>query len=180
MSSEEVWKDIPGYEGLYCVSNIGRIMSLDFNHTKVPKIRILRKDRAGYIVVNLHKNNRVKTLKVHRIVAISFIPNPLGLPHINHKDEDKSNNCVDNLEWCDTSYNNCYGSRIRRALDTKKKNGSCKAERAVVKIDRNGTILEEFQSISDAARKIGVKRESVRDCVLGRQKTCVGYIWKYK
>lgn len=178
---KEVWKDIPGYVGLYQVSSKGNIMSLNYNHTGVSRQRVPRVGKGGYLYVILHKNGESKTIKVHRLVAIAFIPNPNNLPQVNHKDENKLNNSVENLEWCDSSYNNKYGSRPRKVLDAYKKNGSCKAERPVVKIERlSGMIIEEYISISEAARCCGVSRESLRDCVLGRQKTCVGYFWKYK
>lgn len=176
---EEIWKDVPGWEGLYKVSSCGRILSVSYNHSGRPAIRVLRKDWLGYLVVTLHRNNYSKTYKVHRLVAMAFIPNPTNLPCINHRDEDKTNNRVENLEWCDYSYNNKYGSRPRKVLDAYKRKKSAKAERPVVKMDKTGIILEEFISISAAARAAGVCRESLRDAVLGRSKTCAGYVWKY-
>lgn len=97
----EIWKDVVGYEGLYQVSNLGRVCSLgsSTNH-KPPCIRKLRKDKGGYLIVQLHKNKEVKTLKVHRLVAFSFIPNEYDKPHVNHIDGDKTNNVASNLEWC--------------------------------------------------------------------------------
>lgn len=162
------------------VSSYGRIMSLNYNHTGMPVVRVLSKDRLGYLVITLHKKGNSKTYKIHRLVALAFIPNPQNLPCINHRDEDKANNKVENLEWCDYSYNNKYGTRPRKVLDAHKGNNSEKSERPVIKLDRNGIILEEFNSISEAARKVGVRRESLRDCVQGKSKTCVGYIWKFK
>lgn len=176
---EEIWKDVPGYEGLYKVSSLGRVMSVSYNRTNRPAIRVLRADRLGYLVVTLHNNNHSKTFKVHRLVAIAFIPNPECFPCVNHKDEDKMNNNINNLEWCSYSYNNKYGNRPRKVLNAHKAKKSSKAERAVVKLDTNGAVLEEFSSISEAARIIGIARESVRDAVRGKSKTCVGYIWRY-
>lgn len=178
--NKEIWRDIPGWEGFYQVSNKGNVVSLNYNRTGQRRLRIPRIGKGGYLYVVLHKNGVSKTMKIHRLVAITFIPNPNNLPQINHKDENKLNNNVENLEWCDSSYNNKYGSRPRKVLDAHKRNGSSKSERPVVKIDRSGTIVDEFISISDAARRSGVRRESLRDCVLGRQHTCVGYFWKYK
>lgn len=177
---EEIWKDIPGWEGLYQVSTMGNIVSLNYNHTGLRKPRIARIDKGGYSYVTLYRNGTTKTMKVHRLVAITFIPNPNNLPQINHRDENKLNNNIENLEWCDFSYNNKYGSRPRKVLDAYKRNGCSKAERPVVKIDKSGTIIEEFISISEAARAVGVRRESLRDAVLGKSKTCADYIWKYK
>lgn len=177
---KEEWRDIPGWEGVYQVSNKGNIVSLNYNRTRKRRLRIPRIGKGGYLYINLHKSGVTKTMKIHRIVAMTFIPNPKNLPQINHKDENKLNNNAENLEWCDSSYNNKYGSRPRKVLDAHKRNGSSKAERAVVKLDRHGTIVAEFVSISEAARQSCVSRSCIRDCVLGRQHTCVGYFWKYK
>ena len=134
----EEWRDIEGYEGLYQVSNYGRVKSLERNvttgfgdrHIK-EKIIILNQLPNGYLYYCLSKNNKKKGFYIHRLVAETFIPNPNNLPEVNHKDEDKTNNCIENLEWCDRSYNINYGTckkRISNALkgqilkeETKKK-----------------------------------------------------------
>ncbi len=108
MKDEEVWKDIKDYEGKYQVSNIGNIRSLEYHNAKgIKRIGLLRqaKDKKGYLRCALSKCSRLSTFKVHRLVATAFIPNPNNLPQINHIDGDKSNNKVNNLEWCDNSYN---------------------------------------------------------------------------
>lgn len=98
---EEIWKDIEGYEGKYQVSNTGEVKSLNYRGSGKTKLLRQTADKDGYKCVIFCKNGKVKGYKVHRLVAIAFIPNPNSLPIINHKDEDKTNNCVDNLEWCD-------------------------------------------------------------------------------
>ena len=109
----EDWKDIPGYEGLYAVSNNGRVMN-------VRSGRILRwLNCKCYMTVGLSKGGKVKTIYVHRLVAQAFIENPDNLSEVNHKDENKTNNSVDNLEWCDRKYNNNYGSRMDKTRKTK-------------------------------------------------------------
>lgn len=114
----EYWKEIPGYEGLYEVSNKGNVRNVRRN-----KLLRLSKTNYGYIRVVLSKN-RIKTLlSVHRLVAQAFLPNPDNLPMINHKDEDKTNNNVTNLEWCDAKYNNNYGTARIRSRNTNIKNG---------------------------------------------------------
>lgn len=115
---QEVWKDIAGYEGLYQVSNFGRVKSTPRARTKGGLLKP-QHDRKGYIVFGLCKNGRNRMLKAHRLVAEAFIPNPGNLPEVNHKDEDKANNCADNLEWCTTPYNINYGTRTARMRKTK-------------------------------------------------------------
>lgn len=115
----EEWRDIDGYEDLYQVSNMGRVLSLKFNHTENnPKI-LKPIELLGYLVVNLYKDGKMKSFKIHRLVAKAFIPNPDNLPEVNHKDENKFNNVVDNLEWCTTKYNINYGTAISRSSKTR-------------------------------------------------------------
>ena len=122
----EEWRPIEGYEGLYEVSNTGRVRSLDRYCYRLHKGKVLSpaKDTDGYLQVVLHCNGKQHQRKVHRLVAQAFIENPDNLPEVNHKDEDKTNNRVDNLEWCDRSYNINYGSRKDKVRDTAIKNGS--------------------------------------------------------
>lgn len=111
-ANKEIWKDIDGYEGLYKVSSYGNVLSLKYcgsnrKHLLAPNI-----DHRGYLMAHLSKRGKTKTFKIHRLVASAFIPNPDNLPQVNHKDGDKLNNCVDNLEWCTCSYN------VKHAYDT--------------------------------------------------------------
>ena len=127
----EEWRPVVGYEGLYEVSNTGQVRSLDryvktcYEAYKLQKGKILNpgKNTNGYLQVVLNCNGKRKTINVHKLVAQAFIPNTDNLPMINHKDEVKTNNSVDNLEWCDVKYNNNYGSRKDKVRDTKIKNG---------------------------------------------------------
>ena len=114
----EEWKNVIGYEGLYEVSNKGNVRNVRRN-----TLLRLTKTNYGYIQVSLYKNGIRTGLKVHRLVAEVFIPNPDNLPQINHKDEDKTNNNVTNLEWCTAKYNNNYGHRTENAINTRVKNG---------------------------------------------------------
>ena len=104
------WKDVKDYEGLYRVNTQGEIYSFLSNKILKPFWRGSRSDNK-YLVVDLHKNKTGKTISVHRIVAEAFIPNPDNLPCVNHKDGNKFNNCVDNLEWCTYSENNYHACR---------------------------------------------------------------------
>lgn len=125
---EEIWKDIKNFEGYYQVSNLGRVRSLDriivYNngrkHIHKGKILNLKPKKTGYIDVYLQKQFDSKNFLLHRLVAEAFIPNPNNYPIINHKDENPSNNCVDNLEWCTYEYNNNYGSRNSKLSNSRK------------------------------------------------------------
>lgn len=114
----EVWKDIVGYEGFYKISNFGNVKSFHYGKEYLLKLGI-EKDKL-YHKVSLNKYGKIKTIRVHRLVAKAFIPNPYNLPDVNHKDENKQNNMVQNLEWCDKEYNNNYGTKIERGKEKKK------------------------------------------------------------
>ena len=128
---EEIWKPVIGYEGLYEVSSYGRVRSLD-RYVKgkgesywLRKGKVLspEKNKDGYLLVSLCCNGKRYLRTVHRLIAQAFIPNPDNLPEVNHLDEDKTNNRVDNLEWCDRSYNNNYGNRMDKVRKTKELSG---------------------------------------------------------
>ena len=127
----EEWRPVVGYEGLYEVSSYGRVRSLDgfivdsLGYKRLHKGKVLSpaKDKNGYLKVNLHCNGKCKIIRVHRLVAQAFIPNTDNLPMVNHKDEDKTNNNIDNLEWCDQKYNINFGTARIRGKETAIKNG---------------------------------------------------------
>lgn len=116
---KEIWKDVKHYEGLYRISNFGRVWSVHKQDYKVPHTK-----ENGYMFVQLYKNGVMKNEYIHRLVALTFIPNPKNLPQVNHKDEDKSNNSVNNLEWCDCKYNNNYGTARERIVRSNTSNGT--------------------------------------------------------
>ena len=123
----EEWRIVEGYEGLYEVSSYGRVRSVDRydnrNCFRKGKVLSPAKDKNGYLKVILNCNGKCKTINIHRLVAQTFIQNPNNLTEVNHKDEDKTNNSVDNLEWCDRKYNLNYGTARIRSRDTNIKNG---------------------------------------------------------
>lgn len=165
---EETWLDIKNYEGLYQVSDLGRVKNLKFN-----RIVKLYTQKTGYIYVCLCKDGKKTSFRVHRLVAETFIPNPDNLPCVNHKDENKENNIPENLEWCDMKYNTNYGTRNIRLSNTKKV--------SILQIDKNtDEVIREWTS---AIELIPIFGKSCPPCICacckGRQKTAYGFKWSY-
>ena len=121
MQINEQWKPFKGFEGLYEISSLGRVKSLNYNNTGVEKIMRPQKNRNGYLHVGLRRNGKYKNLYVHRLVGEAFIPNPEGFEQVNHRDEVKTNNCVENLEWCSAKYNMNYGTRMEKQVAARSK-----------------------------------------------------------
>lgn len=165
----EIWKDIIGFEGHYQVSNKGKIRSIKNN--KIKELKPYKEiKRCGYLSVYLRLPGQKFTKKVHRLVAEAFIPNPNGFPEVNHIDENKENNCVENLEWCTGEYNLCYGTRLKRISESNKMK--------VAQYSLNGELLEVFNSQGEAAEKTNSTQGGISDCIRGRIKTHNGYVWK--
>ena len=168
----EVWKDIVGYEGLYQVSDWGNVRSLNYNHTGKTRLLKPAKDSRGYLYVCLSKGGKQKFMSVHRLVAKAFIPNPLNLPVINHRDENPANNVVDNLEWCTQKYNVNYGT-----CGAKK---AAKLSKVVLQYDKSGNFVREWPSTMEVQRQKGFASSYISACCLGKLKSAYGFIWKYK
>lgn len=176
----EEWKDIQGYEGVYQVSNFGRVKSLERYRINNGGTKTLVKERIlkpstnnkGYSRVELSNKTARKPYLVHRLVAEAFIENPNNLPEVNHKDENKSNNRADNLEWITQKENLNYGTRNHRVSLTK---GS-----PAVALDDENNIIMEFHSISEASRQTGIPQQNISRCIKGKVPHAGGYVWKLK
>lgn len=174
----EIWKDIPGYEGMYQVSNLGNIRGVDryvkqmHGGLQFKKGQLLRqkKNNRGYKIIILTKYHKQKTFTIHRLVAMAFIPNPQQLPEINHIDCDKTNNRVENLEWCDRNQNLNHGER--------KKLHDKAVSKAVCQYDLEGNFIHEWSSIAEAQNEL--KIGNISNACSGKYKKAGGYIWKYK
>ena len=166
---EEIWCTINGYEGQYQVSDQGRVRSMKFG-----KYRILKPGRMtnGYLQVHLCKNGEKKMYLVHRLVAKTFIPNPYNLQEVNHKDENKTNNFVQNLEWCDRKSNCNYGTRNKRISD--------KCSKMVLQYEKSGEFVKEWKSARDVQRNLGYAYQHISNCCTGRYKSAYNFIWKFK
>ena len=171
---EEIWRKIEGYED-YEISNYGRIKS--YKQKKEGRILPPIETRKGYCQIQLYDNdNHFKRFAIHRLVAIAFIPNPKGLPQINHKDENKKNNCADNLEWCDNWYNAHYRTHLERA---RKDNECCQTtSKPVYSINEKGE-KEFFLSIGEAERRTGILHGNIVKVLKGKRKKAGGRYWHY-
>ena len=164
----EEWKPIPGYDGKYEVSNWGRVKSYKYNSDG--KILSPLQDGNGYFFIHLSKNGKAKMCTIHRLVAEAFISNPSNFPVVNHKDENKQNNYVENLEWCTPAYNLAYGTRLERI------------SKPVVQLDKKGNFVAEYKSAQEAFRATGIAQSSICKCCQHKpgHYSAGGFIWIYK
>ena len=177
----EIWKDIIGYEGFYQVSNLGRVRSLtrcvhvsNSNKKRTFKGSIKKGSyeiKNGYQVVGLYKNGKSKRFFTHRLVALSFIPNPDTFPQVNHKDENKKNNHLDNLEWCDAKYNTNYGNCIEKRIAPQR-----------IKVSQftiSGKYINTYDSMAQIERLLGYNHSAICMCCKNENHSAYGYKWKY-
>lgn len=165
----ETFKDIKGYEGLYQIGSNGTVKSF-YNG----KERILKpgKSGKGYLQVCLCKDGKHKMYKIHRIVAETFLDNTDNLPCVNHKNEDKTDNRVENLEFCCYDYNNNYGTAPERI--------SKKLSKTVYQYNLDGVLVTEYPSAREVERQLGFNHSNIASCCRGNLKSVCGFIWKYK
>lgn len=170
---KEIWKDIPNYEGLYQVSNLGRVKSFRRSTKHYWQDEYILKPahaNNGYCQVTLYDNTVRHKFLVHRLVAEAFIPNPDNLPQVNHKDENPLNNAASNLEWCTAEYNNAYGTAKIRAIDTKSK--------PLEQYTLDMKLIAIYRSTRIAAELLGIHNGTLHDAIR-KKRPFNGYYWKY-
>jgi len=186
----EIWKPVKDYEGIYEVSSLGRVRSLDrilpnytskgISGTKIIKGRVLKSHKSttsNYYYVHLRGNGASKEVSVHRLVAKAFVPNPNNLPQVNHIDENPANNRFGNLEWCTAKYNINYGTRSKRVSETRISRAS--KGRAVTQYSKDWQFIKTYRSISIASRAVGVRDSGIIRCCKGVINIAGGYHWRY-
>ena len=188
MTESEIWKDVAEYEGLYKVSNKGNIYSIGRKDSRGHRRRgrMLspgHNSHSGYPQVGLRKNGVLKMKYIHRLVAETFLPNPEGRPQVNHRDEDKVNNNVENLEWCTSEYNNTYGTRIEKVVQARSKKVKATNIKTNEVITFNSTQEAKLKGFSGgcvSAACRGVYKGRAGKLVGGDGRTYKGYKWYYE
>lgn len=174
---KEIWRDVKGFEDFYKISNYGRIKSLNYNHTK--KERILKPEvtKKGYLRIKLCKNGEEFKLLIHVLVAKTFLGDKSfdGL-QVNHKNEIKDDNRVENLEWCTPSYNVNYGNRN---LKVSKIMTNGVLSKKVYQYTLKGVFIKEWASLADIERTLNFHHSSISKCCNGKMENAYGFIWRY-
>lgn len=186
--TNEIWRDVVGAEGLYQVSNWGRVKSLNYHRTGQEQILKPQKTKYGYLTVNLYKGEKMKTCKVHRLVSTAFIPNPDNLPQVNHINEVKTDNFVflnedgsvdfskSNLEWI-TAKKNCNHRTRNERIGKANTNGKC--SKRVAQKTKDGKLVKIWLSIMEVHRQTGWSCGNISQCCLGKRKSAYNSIWEF-
>jgi len=184
----EIWKDVPEYEGIYQVSNLGRVKSIkprklknykykSYGHEKYLKSKI---DKYGYLVHGLSKLGETKSYTLHRIVAKAFLTNhnPLVFNQINHIDGNKLNNCPENLEWCDNRHNQLEALRL--GLRGGKPYNPRIDSTPIRQYDKEGNLIKRYENLAQVTRENNIIKTAICNCLNGRSKSSGGFVWEYE
>lgn len=183
----EIWQNIKGYEGKYQISNKGRIKSLIFSNrqAKFMREKILKPQfNSNYYQVSLTKDGITKQFTIHRLMAQTFIPNPYNYPCVNHKDGNKKNNSIDNLEWCNFSYNtrHSYDNLLQKIVSGKEHwsyGKPSKKRKAIQQYDLNNSFIKIWGHAGLIEKKLNINANNIRECCRGKRESAGGYKWKY-
>lgn len=167
---QEIWRNVEGYEN-YQVSNLGNVKSLNYRNTGTEQILKPRDDTHGYLIVALFKKGKGKNFKIHRLVAKAFLANPENFGDVNHKNEIKTDNRVENLEWCTRQYNLNYGTHNERVAKT--------LGIPVVQLTKTGEYVATYQSAKYLKRNFNFNDTRINQCCRGIRKTHKGYSWQF-
>lgn len=183
----EIWKDIKDFEGLYQVSNLGRIKSLKFRKERILKPQ---KHKNGYLYINLYKGNKIKHYSIHRLVAEAFVynPDPINNIEVDHLNTNPSDNRAENLEWVDHIKNRHNPLTEQHHIDCQKGEKSCwygkygkehHSSKPVLQFDLDGNFIKEWECTRQIERELGISRGNISSCCLGNYKTAYSFIWRY-
>lgn len=182
----EEWRDIPGYEGLYQVSDHGNVRSLNYKKQGVVGLLYLKRHPKGYRQVELSKDGIKRMMTVHRLVALTFIPNPNECAVVNHLNEDKADNRKTNLEWCTKSHNVRYSMerhpRIKHAKHTKHtahRKRVLKRTYPVAQFTTEGVFVRKWDNLMAIKHTLNLNEYSISECCKGHRKTAYGFKWQY-
>lgn len=191
---KEIWKDLPNFEELYEISNLGNVRRKErtlkaFNRYRIcsKKLKgqdLKKRELRGYYSVGLWKDGKMHNKTIHRLVAKAFIPNPNNLPVVNHIDGNKKNNRVDNLEWCTYSHNAKEAYRLnlinmsQKHIETARQLG-INSRKKIVQKDLEGNVIKVFSSGLQASRITGISQGNISQCCSKKRKSIGGYLWEY-
>ena len=168
----EFWEDVPEYEGIYQASTYGRIKNMN------GKILKPSRHHSGYAIVSLSKNKKQRSINSHNIISALFLPKwKREYTQINHKDENKFNNRVENLEWCTPKYNSNYGTRNKRTAEARVNHP--KISKRVLQFDLDGNCIGDYPSSAEVERRTGYFHTAINSCCIGKLKTAYGFKWQY-
>lgn len=180
---QEIWKDIQGYEGLYKISNLGNVKSMNYARRGYAKILTPKKNNCGRLWVELTNCGNKKQFLIHRLVAMAFIPNPNNYPQINHIDENPQNNKVENLEWCTREYNIEYYLERHNPKKREVKNYSSKYNKRIdLKVNqytKDGELIRIWNNSRQVQTELGWNDWSISECCRNKRKTAYGFVWQY-
>lgn len=184
----EIWKDIKGYEGLYQVSNMGRVKTLNYNHTGMERVLKESPARGGYKKVILCRENKCKTYQTHRLVAEAFIPNPEGKPCTDHINTIRTDNRVENLRWVTRKENQNNPLSLEHMTEAQKLRGNryCKFGKdhpmsiPIIQLSNKGNFIREWDCRASVERELGIHSANIWKVLKGERHTAGGYRWMYK